>query len=325
MCTALSLKTAGHYFGRTLDLEYTLHESVIIAPRRIPFLFRHLPPQQEHFAIIGAGVIRDGYPLYYDACNEAGLAMAGLNFPGCARYHAVISSKDNVASFELIPWILGTCRTVKEAAMLLQHVNVCDDAFSPALPPSPLHFMISDAESSIVAEPLESGLRIVDNPIGVMTNSPTFDYHLMRLRDFIGLSPDMPDNTFAPALDLAPYSRGMGAMGLPGDWSSSSRLIRAAYLRAHSVCNDDEASSVAQFFRILSAVSHVRGSVLVDDRCEITQYTSCCSTAKGVYYYTTYENQNLTSVNLHLENIDGSSLIEYPMIMQQQQLIQNIR
>lgn len=325
MCTALSLKTARHYFGRTLDLEYTLHESVIIAPRRIPFLFRHLPPQQEHLAIIGAGVIRDGYPLYYDACNEAGLAMAGLNFPGCAQYHPASDGKENVAVFEMIPWILGACRTVKDAATLLQHVNICDDAFSPALPTSPLHFMISDAESSIVAEPLESGLRITDNPIGVMTNSPTFDYHMTRLCDFSSLSPDTPDNTFAPSIALAPYSRGMGAMGLPGDWSSSSRLIRAAYLRAHSVCSDDEAASVAQFFRILSAVSHVRGSVQVDGRYEITQYTSCCSTEKGIYYYTTYENQNLTAVDLHLENLDGSSLIQYPMLTQQQTVFQNAR
>ena len=324
MCTALSLKTDHHYFGRTLDLEYTLDESVIIAPRRFPFAFRHLPPQQTHLAIIGAGIVRDGYPLYYDACNEAGLAMAGLNFPGFAQYRPVDPGKDNAASFEFIPWVLGACCTVKEARALLQNASVCRDAFSPALPPSPLHWMISDAEGSIVAEPLEGGLRIFDNPLGVMTNSPSFDYHLLRLRDFAGLSPDMPKNTFAPALNLAPYSRGMGAMGLPGDWSSVSRLIRAAYLRAHSICAKSEAASVAQFFRILGAVSHVRGSVRVEGRYEITQYTSCC-TEKGLYFYTTYENQNLTAVDLHRENLDSRDLVEYPMLTQPEAFIQNGR
>jgi len=325
MCTALSLTTEDHYFGRTLDLEYTLHESVIIAPRRFPFPFRHLPSMPEHLAVIGAGVIRSGYPLYYDACNEAGLAVAGLNFPGFAQYHPAVAGKDNAASFEIIPWILGSCRTVDEAKARLQNAVVCHDAFSPEYPPSPLHFMISDAQASIVAEPLESSLRIHDNPIGVMTNSPPFEYHLTRLRDFAALSPDAPENVFAPALDLAPYSRGMGAMGLPGDWSSVSRLIRAAFLRAHSVCAADEGASVAQFFRILAAVSHVRGSVLADGRHEITQYASCCHTKKGVYYYTTYENPNLTAVDMRHENLDGSKLIEYPMITQPTVRIQNAR
>lgn len=323
MCTALSLITSGHYFGRTLDLEYTLGESVIITPRRYPFSFRHLPAQQKHLAIIGSGVIQDGYPLYYDACNEAGLAMAGLNFPGFAQYHPFDPARNNVASFELIPWILNTCRTVREAKAALQNVNLCDTAFSPAFPASPLHFMISDANASIVVESLTAGLRIDDNPIGVLTNSPSFDYHLTRLCDFVSLSPNAPENTFAPQLDLAPYSRGMGAIGLPGDWSSSSRLIRAAYLRAHSICSNTEEASVAQFFRILSAVSHVRGSVKVNNQFEITQYTSCCSTKKGIYYYTTYENQNLTAVDMHLENLDEKSLTAYPMMTRSTAFLQN--
>ena len=325
MCTALSLTTARHYFGRTLDLEYTLHESVIITPRRFPLSFRHLPSSPKHPAIIGAGVIQDGYPLYYDACNEAGLAMAGLNFPCCAHYHPLHNKKDNVAAFEFIPWILSSCHSVSEAKSLLARANICDTAFNASLPSSPLHWMISDASGSIVVEPLKDGLRIFDNPIGVMTNSPSFDYHLTRLRDFVGLSPDAPVNSFAPELDLTPYSRGMGAMGLPGDWSSSSRLIRAAYLRAHSSCADNEASSVAQFFSILSAVSHVRGCVRVNDQYEITQYASCCSTEKGIYYYTTYENKNLTAVSMHFEDLDSDHLMSYPMITQTKPFFQNAR
>ena len=325
MCTAIHLIKNGHYFGRNLDLEYHYNEAITVTPRNFDFKFKAPFLNNERYAIIGMATTVDGYPLYYDACNEAGLAMAGLNFPGCAQYQPIDSKKDNTASFEFIPWILSTCRTVKEARALLQNTNVCSDAFSPELPPSPLHWMISDAETSIVVEPLQDGLRIFDNPLGVMTNGPSFDYHLMRLRDFTGLSPDMPENTFIPALDLAPYSRGMGTMGLPGDWSSVSRFIRAAYLRAHSSCAKNEASSIAQFFRILGAVSHVRGSVRVKDRYEITQYTSCCCTEKGLYFYTTYENQNLTAVDLHRENLDSEEFIEYPMMKQPEAFIQNRR
>lgn len=323
MCTALSLTTRDHYFGRTLDLECTIGESIVIVPRRFPFSFRHLPTITDHFAIIGTAAVRDNQPLYYDAMNEAGLAIAGLNFPGFAHYHPFSDEHENIASFELIPWLLVQCSTVREATVLLEKANICNTPFSKELPPSPLHWMISDKECSIVVEPMESGLRIHDNPAGVMTNSPPFDYHMTRLRDFIGLSPDTPQNSFAPELALTPYSRGMGAMGLPGDWSSSSRFIRAAYLRAHCVCDDTEEESVSQFFHILDAVSHVRGSVRVNGQQEITQYTSCCSTQKGVYYYTTYENRAMTAVDMRRENLDGSDLIIRPMNKKPQVCIQN--
>ena len=255
--------------------------------------------------------------------NEAGLAIAGLNFPGYAHYFPLCKSRQNIASFELIPWLLGQCRTAREAKTLLRSANICDTPFSEELRPSPLHWMISDKEESIVVEPMERGLCIHENPVGVMTNSPPLDYHTTRLRDFMSLSPDAPENSFAPALSLTPYSRGMGAMGLPGDWSSSSRFIRAAYLRACCVCGDTEEESVSQFFHILGAVSHVRGSVRVNGQQEITQYTSCCNTKTGVYYYTTYENSAVTAVDLRLENLDGSDLIVRPMIKKPQVRIQN--
>lgn len=327
MCTALSLLTHDHYFGRTLDLECSLGESVIITPRRFPLSFRFGETITEHPAIIGAGVVRGGYPLYYDAANEHGLAIAGLNFPGCAKYQRTGGTQNaaSVASFELIPWILGKCRTAHEAKALLERTCVCDAAFSRELPPSPLHWMIADRDFCFIAEPLADGLMLHDNPAGVMTNSPAFDYHMIRLRDFMGLSPDAPQNTFAPSLPLTPYSRGAGAMGLPGDWSSSSRFIRAAYLRAHSVCEKTEEASVSQFFHILDAVFHVRGSVRVNGRQEITQYAACCNTQKGVYYYTTYENRAVTAVDLRAEDISSAHLTAYPFIAKMQIFQQNIR
>jgi len=325
MCTALSLTTRDHYFGRTLDLECTPGESVVITPRRFPLSFRHLEDLPAHEAIIGVAAVRNDYPLYYDAMNESGLAMAALNFPGCAHYQPVSKRHKNICSFELITWVLGQCQTIREAKALLESACVCGDAFSDELPPSPLHWMISDAQGSLVVEPLEGGLCIRDNPTGVMTNSPAFDYHMTRLRDFIGLSPDAPENSFAPALALSPYSRGAGAMGLPGDWSSSSRFIRAAYLRAHSVCQEDEMPSVSQFFRILDAVSHVRGSVRVNGMQEITQYASCCNAQKGIYYYTTYENRAITAVHMRLEDLDSRQLIAYSLDAALRPVCQNAR
>lgn len=299
MCTALSLTTNDHYFGRTLDLACSLGESVIIVPRRFPLPFRFGKTIAEHPAIIGVGVIRDGYPLYYDAVNEYGLAAAGLNFPGCAEYQA-FCTPHSIASFELIPRVLGCCRSAQEAKALLETASISNTAFSDALPPSPLHWMVSDKASSLVIEPLNDGLHIHDNPAGVMTNSPSFDEQLALLRDYAGIQPDDPKE----------------AISLPGGWSSCARFVRAAYLRRHSASGETEAARVSQFFHILDAVSVVRGSVLTDQGQEITQYASCCNTRTGVYSYTTYENRAVTTVDLHAENLNSARLIQYPFITQ---------
>ena len=103
MCTAISYKTDAHYFGRNLDLERGYGECVVITPRYCPLPLRHLPDLTEHYAMIGTAAVAQGYPLYFEATNERGLSMAGLNFPGNAHYAEVADGHDNVASFELIP------------------------------------------------------------------------------------------------------------------------------------------------------------------------------------------------------------------------------
>ena len=120
MCTAVSFFSTHHYFGRNLDLEYSYEESVVITPRNFTLPFRQKLPLEKHFAIIGMAYVYENYPLYYDATNEHGLSMAGLNFPEYATYHSSIIKKDNIAPFELIPWILGQCKNIFEAKILFQ-------------------------------------------------------------------------------------------------------------------------------------------------------------------------------------------------------------
>lgn len=322
MCTALSLVSGSHYFGRTLDLTCGFGEAVVIAPRRFPLPLRRLPALNTHLAIIGMAAVQDGFPLYFDAANEAGLAAAGLNFPGYAHYGEAAAGRTCIASFELIPWLLGQCASVSQARARLENAVICRDAFSPALSPSPLHFMLSDAVSALVVEPVAGGLRLYDNPAGVLTNSPPFPYHLSRLRDFAALSPDPPANTFAPSLDLPPESNGTGTLGLPGDLTSPSRFVRAAYLRAHSVCPPQEEASVSQFFHLLDGVSLARGAVRVKGKDDITQYACCISTQKGVYYYTTYGNRRITAVSLSSVDADGKKLSVFPLVRDEQILFQ---
>ncbi|MDO4297365.1 MAG: choloylglycine hydrolase [Lachnospiraceae bacterium] len=325
MCTAVTYKTKDHYFGRTLDYDVSYQERVAVTPRNFPFQFRQAGKMEKHYAMIGMASMAGDYPLYYDATNEMGLSMAGLNFPGNADYKPVVPGKDNVAPFEFIPWILGQCKNIREARTLLERMNLAEIRFDEHLSLATLHWIISDREASITVESVKEGLKVYENPVGVLTNNPPFDYQMFYLNNFLSLSKEMPENNFSEDLELKAYSRGMGAMGMPGDLSSASRFVRAAFTKLNSVSGDSESESISQFFHILGSVEHPRGCVhLGDGKYEITMYTSCCNTDRGIYYYTTYENSQITGVDMHREDLDGSRMVSYPLIQGQQIWIQNI-
>lgn len=324
MCTAVTLRTKDHYFGRNLDLEYAYKETITVTPRNYSFKFCKKETLEEHYALIGMAYVSKGYPLYYDATNEKGLSMAGLNFPGNADYKPEAEGMHNIAPFEFIPWILGQCATVAEAEEILKNVNLLNESFSRELPLSPLHWIISDRETSLVVEPVKGGLKVYDNPLGVLTNNPTFDMQLFNLNNYMSLTREEPENYFARELNLERYSRGMGALGMPGDWSSQSRFVKAAFTKMNSVCKESEEESISQFFHILTSVEHPRGCVVLGkDLYEITLYSSCCNTDKGIYYYRTYENSQISAVDMHRENLDGSQIISYPIVEGQQIKWQN--
>ena len=324
MCTAISYKTQDHYFGRNLDLEYSYHETVTITPRNYPFHFRKMGDKPNHYALIGMAYVEEGYPLYYDATNEKGLSMAGLNFPENAYYPKEVEGKDNVAPFEFIPWILCQCTTVKEARVLLDRMNLCDINYSERLPLSPLHWIISDKEESITVESVKEGLKVYDNPVGVLTNNPTFDIQLFNLNNYMSLSTEPPVNNFCKDLDLKTYSRGMGALGLPGDLSSMSRFVKVTFTKMNSLSGPSEDESVGQFFHLLTSVEQQRGCVhMGEGKYEITIYSSCCNTDKGIYYYTTYGNRQITAVDMHKVDLDKETLYNYNLIKEEQIKRQN--
>ena len=323
MCTAITYFTKDHYFGRNLDLEYSYHETVTVTPRNYPFNFRYMGSMNRHFAMIGMAFVLGDYPLYYDAINEKGLGMAGLNFPTNAHFFDVAEGKENVATFEFIPWVLSQCENLVQARELLSKINLTKDSFAPELPASPLHWMIADKTGSIVVECVKDGLKVYDNPVGVLTNNPTFDLHLFNLNNYMHLSPRQPENTFIPGLELDKYSNAMGGMGLPGDNSSMSRFVRAAYFAGNSVSGDSESESISQFFHTLTSVEQQRGSVYIGEELETTVYSSCCNLDKGIYYYITYENRQITAVDMHREDLEGDKPVSYELVKGQQILQQN--
>ena len=173
-------------------------------------------------------------------------------------------------------------------------------------------------------ESVADGLHIYENPVGVLTNNPPFAQQMFMLNNYIGLSPKQPENSFAKDVPLSTYSRGMGALGLPGDLSSASRFARVAFTRMNAVSGDSEAESVSQFFHILGSVDQQRGCCEVaEGKYEITIYTSCCNATRGIYYYTTYDNHRIMGVDMHAEDLDGTTLTCYPMIEEGQVSWQN--
>ena len=314
MCTATTYKTKDFYFGRTLDYEFSYGDEITITPRNFKFNFRKMGEMNSHYAIIGMAYVIEDYPLYYDAINEKGLGIAGLNFVGNAVYHEEKEGKNNVTQFEFIPWILGQCSSVDEAKKLLQNMNFLNEPFNDRLPLAQLHWIIADSNKAITVESVTDGIIIYDNPVGVLTNNPPFEMQIFNLNNYMHLSEKQPENHFAKEVLLQTYSRGMGALGMPGDLSSMSRFVRVAYTRMHAVSGKGEEDSVGQFFHILGSVEQQRGCCEVTDgKYEITIYTSCMNASRGIYYYTTYQNHQITAVDMHREDLDAEELICYPM------------
>lgn len=313
MCTALLYRGDGYYFGRNLDLEEHYGEQPVITPRNVPLPMRGMPALSRHYAMAGMAWVQGGYPLYYDGFNEHGLAVAGLNFPGYAAYHPFKAGADNVTPFELIPWLLGTCADVGEVRAALGRVNLLGRNFTPELPLTPMHFLAADKKGrALVIEPMEQGVKLWDAPAGILTNAPPFDWQMTNLARYRGLSPVQPEDRMGWELPL--FSNGMGALGLPGDLSSPSRFVRGAFALRNAVPGKTPEQSMTRVFHILAGVAQSRGCVtLPEGGTEQTVYALCFDLERGRCCYTTEENSRPTGIDLFKANLEGDTLVAFPL------------
>lgn len=312
MCTAISLNKGGSFFGRNLDLEYSYGEKVIVTPRRYPLKFGSKKVNSDHYAFIGMGITDGNFPLYYEATNEKGLSVAALSFPE-AEYFKEKEQLDNIASFEVIPWILCQCGNVVECTELISHINVTDMPFSEKYPPSPLHWLISDKDRSVVLECDCDGVHIYENSANILTNSPVLPFHLFNLSNYLHLSEKPPKNRITDSVSLKTYSKGMGALGLPGDMSSASRFVRGFFVKEKLTAEKEYEKNVMQFFHLLASVAMPKGTVKTAEGEEYTVYSCCCDTERGIYYYRTYYDSTLRSVDIHCVNLDSDEFFTFPV------------
>ncbi|MBO5293983.1 MAG: choloylglycine hydrolase [Clostridia bacterium] len=312
MCTAIARRDGDFYFGRSLDLDASFGERVVIVQRDFCFRFRMEPPMTHHYAMMGMATVEDGYPLYAEASNECGLCAAGLNFPGNAHYFETAEEGNiNLAPYELIPYLLGSCSDLAEAKALLQDLNLVNRPFRKDIPLTSLHWLIADAGGAIVLESTAGGVRIYDDPAGVLTNNPPFGFHLQNLSHYGNLSAKPAKSSFLKESGAERFGLGLGGYGLPGDYSSTSRFVRAAWLLKHAAEAAEESERVARYFHLLSAVSPVKGSVLTETgKYHYTLYSVCVNATRGILYFHTAQNPEICAVELARYGAEGGELVE---------------
>ncbi len=283
MCTAFRF---GKFFGRTLDLEYDLGQKVLKTD------------DKDGYEIIGMGIERYGQKLYFDGVNGCGLAGAGLNFTGFARYFRPMDRKINLPSYRFLPFVLQKCKNVAEAEKLINSINITDEDISPELKATGLHFAFADASGSIVAEQTEQGMAVYKNPVDLLTNAPYFQSQMLNLASYMQISPCPPKNNICSNVQITPYCRGMGAMGLPGDYSSQSRFVRGVFTLKNAEKGKSDAENLQQFFHIADAVSQVKGCNKLENGDEVyTVYTSCYHLESLACHYTTYQDRTVKTVS----------------------------
>ena len=307
MCTCLDIKGINHYFGRSLDLDYHYNEECVITPRGYKL---SLASGDIHtkYAIIGTAMVVDSMPFYYEAVNERGLCIAGLNFPYNATFNKPNASKLNLAISDIIPYFLSKYERVSELRIELARVNITDEA-RMGMPLASLHFMISDGSDTIVVEQGRSGLRVYENPYGVMTNNPPFELQIKNLSKY-----EKATNSYIEADDLSYTCVGNGTNGLPGGFSSPDRFVKAAFLRKNASLNGSEYENAYEYFHMMDSIAMIDNMVLNKlNKPEISYYISCINATRGLYYYKTYTNNEIKCISLNEGNINSEVLTRFPL------------
>ena len=315
MCTGVrfSDNEGNMYFGRNLDWTEGYGQKVVLTPRGYKYQSAFLGEMEsKNGAIIGMAIVVENTPLYFDCANESGLTIAGLNFPGYAHYEKdAVEGKTNVAAYEFPLWVVMNFSTVDEVEEALKNTAIVAKPINEQFPVSELHFIIGDKDRSIVVEYTEKGMEIFKNDVDILTNQPGYAWHQENLRNYMNLEPKRPAEVKWGKQKLVPFGSGSMMRGIPGDYYSPSRFVRAAYLNTHYPVKNNEDENVIRLFHTLTGVAMIDGAAAMDSgKFEKTIYTGGYSTASKTYYYNTYDNPAIMHVSMDDYDLDKSELTE---------------
>lgn len=315
MCTAVRFDDDENnmYFGRNLDWTEGYGQRVVITPNGYKYNSAFLGEMTpKNGAIIGMAIIEENVPLYFDCANEAGLAIAGLNFPGYASYEKdAVEDKTNVAAYEFPLWVCLNFSSVDEVEEALKNTAIVAKPINEKFPVSELHYIIGDKNRSIVVEYTENGMEIFKNDVDILTNQPGYAWHQENLRNYMNLEPKKLHEVKWGKAKMVPFGSGSMMRGLPGDYYSPSRFVRVAYLNTHYPVKESEDENVIRLFHTLTGVAMIDGAAAMDETSfEKTIFTGGYSTASKTYYYNTYDNPAIMHVSMDDYDLDGAEPIE---------------
>lgn len=311
MCTGIRFVDAEGcmFFGRNLDWTQSYGERVVATPAsaKVPAAFARPDDPSSAHDVIGMGIVVEGIPLYFDCGNDAGLAVAGLNFPQSAHYaEASVEGRINIAAYEFPFWVARNFSNVDEVRQALGKAAIVAKPVNEQLPVANLHWFIGDAKESIVVECMESGLKVWDDDADVLTNEPDFAWQRTNLRNYLTLSDEEPKQASWGRASLAPFGSGVGMQGIPGDYSGPARFVKAAFVNSHYPIQSGETANVVRLYRTLGSVAVPDGCAkMADGSYEKTLYTSCFSPNTMTYYHATYDDPTIRAYPL--SSIDPSS------------------
>lgn len=295
--------------ARTMELGLDLNSQVIVVPAGTR-LTGTLPNDATgiryttKYGFVGANAF--GQPVSVDGMNDQGLYVGEFFFTPEAHYSEVTPQNASraMAGYEYSDWLLGNFATVAEVKAAYNHV-ILAATLRPEMGgmAPPLHFRVMDRTgATVVIEPLPGGLRIYDDPLGVITNTPTFDWHMTNLGNYVGLTPYLRPSVNIGGYTVNGLGQGSGFFGLPGDVSSPSRFVRAVAYQQTAVQPDSSADAVLQIFHILNnfdiPIGSVRQIIHGKQFDEFTSWTSANDLKNLLFYFRTYRDQTLRRVDV---------------------------
>lgn len=315
MCTAMTLQSeqGETFFGRTMDFSYDIQPEIYIVPKG--YIWNsHLDMSlvSNKYSFIGIGQKLDGILGFFDGVNEEGFAAATLYFAGYAQYNTQSpdSTSKPIASIDFLHYILGRCESIEALKIVLNDISIIGMPDPVTQSVAPLHWMATDKSGkSIVIEQTENGLKFFDNTVGVMANSPDFQWHMTNLRNYIEVSPEQTEEVFWGNLRLKPFGQAGGTMLLPGGYTSPERFVRTIFLRTHVPTPKNAIEAIVSCFHIMESVSIPRGAVISSrNTYDYTKYTAFINTNTCEYFFKTYDNMQIVKASL----FDDDKLLEQP-------------
>lgn len=314
----LTARDGSFVHGRTLEFGVKIDTSIAVIPRGYEFV--GTSPKgpglkyKSKYAAVGAFSFNN--PVLMDGLNEKGLAVGTFYFPGFAGYIEITAENQGKAlsPIEFSNWILTQFATIEEVKAALDSVVIAPTVVKEwGSAPAPFHYIVYDKKGqSLVIEPINGQLKTYDNPIGVLTNSPNFDWHMANLRNYINLRAVNAPPLKIKGLELTQFGQGSGLMGLPGDFTPPSRFVQAAVFQITAIPTDNEKTAIEQIFHILNhfdipvgASREVINGIIHTD---FTQITCARDPQNLKYYYRTYDDQTIRVVDLKQFDLDATKI-----------------